>query len=180
MNPPLAPAASINLPVPVQRTTAIPAPPSQPIINIEALLSGQLSTATKKVYRTDFYSFVAYLNISANKVHDDALILSELIRVDRQQAAAYRDFLLIEKKLSASTICRRLSVINTVFEMLKEEGLVERNPFSRVKRPRVSNIGKTPAFNRKQAELILEKPNLATKAGRRDRILLLLLFYCGL
>ncbi len=137
-----------------------------------------LSNETRRVYKTDFNCFLAFLNIP--KDASDAAILAALVPMNRQQAAAYRDYLLLDRNLSASTVCRRLSIANTVFEMLKEENLIERNPFSRVKRPKVGNTGTTPAFNRRQAELILAQPNLATEAGRRDRIILLLLFYCGL
>ena len=49
-----------------------------------------------------------------------------------------------------------------------------------MRRPKVSREGKTHAFTQEQSESILAQPDTSTPIGKRDRIILLLLFFCGL
>ena len=153
-------------------------PISQPKISIDSILAGQLSSQTQRAYRSDLKAFLTYLG------HSDAIdkpeaFIAVLRAVDKEVAAGYRDCLLAEGK-AASTITRRMTAINTAFEILKEEGLISRNPMNRVKRPKVSHEGKTAALTVEQVESILNQPDVTTFMGRRDRVILLLAFFCGL
>ncbi len=138
-----------------------------------------LSEGTKRTYSGDFKYFLTFLGLppflEKSKEQIDALA-----KVTKEKASAFRDYMLNKHQLSASTVCRRLTVVNTVYEALREEGIIAKNPFARVRRPRVGNVGKTPAFSKEQAERILAQPNRSTALGRRDRVLLLLMFFCGL
>lgn len=158
--------------------TALTPKTQQSAISVESLLAGQLSNETKRAYRSDLKAFLGFLGYPDALDKPDVFI-SVLRRVDRELASKYRDSLLEEGK-AATTITRRMTAINTAFEILKEEGLVARNPMNRVKRPKVSNEGKTAALSQEQVEMILTQPDLSTPMGRRDLVILLLLFFCGL
>jgi integrase/recombinase XerD len=154
-------------------------PVNNPTIDIQSLLSGQLSSETQRAYRGDLKHFLTF--IQCPEVLDNMELLpTALAKVDRQTATAYRDFMMTVEKRSASTVNRRLATVNVVFNALCEESIISKNPFSWVKRPKLSNIGTTPAFTQKQAEVIISQPDINTVIGRRDRIILLLLFFCGL
>ena len=145
-----------------------------PGAGVEAFLAGQLSPATRRAYRGDFAAFIRFLGLRAG---EDAA--ARLCAVDRETATAFRDKLMAEG-YSPPSVARRLSVLSSVFEVLKEEGHVERNPFNRVKRPKVSNEGRTAALTKHQAEKLIHTPDKATRLGHRDFVLLALLFSCGL
>ncbi len=159
--------------------THLPIPASSPSVTVESILAGKLSEETKRAYRSDLKYFLKFLGYHTPIKNPDEFI-TILSGVTRDTAAAYRDYMLNDKGLSAATVKRYLATISTVYEALREESIISRNPFSWVKRPKVPNIGKTAAFTEEQAGLILEQPNLSTPMGRRDRIILLLLFFCGL
>ncbi len=176
---PIAPGSTLaSAPAPV----IIPPPPA-PVANtargdIQSLLSGQTSAETKRAYRGDLKHFLAFIN-HPEALDDMASLPKALASVDRNTATAYRDFMMITEKRAASTVNRRLATISTIFKALCEEGYIAKNPFSWVKRPKLGNIGKTPAFTQEQAESIISQPD-DSDMGKRDRILLLLLFFCGL
>lgn len=160
-------------------TQPIPATPPQPISDIQSLLSGQLSPETRRAYRGDLKHFLTFIQ-APNALDDMKLLPKALAKVDRQKATAYRDYLMNVENRSAATVNRRLATINVVYNALSEEGIIAKNPFSWVKRPKVGNVGKTPAFTKEQVECILAQPDIATTLGKRDRVLLLLMFFCGL
>lgn len=162
---------------PVTTSQPIPIPSAQ--ADIQSLLSGQLSNETKRAYRGDLKHFLGFLGCP-DALDDMKLLPKVLAKVDRQKATAYRDHLMFVEKRSAATVNRRLATINTVFNALCEEGIIGKNVFSWVKRPKVGNVGKTPAFTKEQVERILAQPDTSTALGRRDRVLLLLMYFCGL
>lgn len=152
---------------------------TQPQLCLDSILSGNLSGETKRAKRADLKHFLKYLG------HPDAIdnphsCIAVLQAVTHSTIALYRDFLLQDEKKAAATVSRHLSSISMAFDLLKEEEVIPKNPLVRVKRPRVSNEGKTPAFTQEQVEQILSQPDTSTLLGRRDRVLLCLLFFCGL
>jgi integrase/recombinase XerD len=147
--------------------------------NVNTVFSGLLSEGTKRTYAGDFKYFLSFLGLPPFLAKSREQI-DALAGVTRETAAKFRDYMLNTEQLSASTVCRRLTVVTAVYEALREEGVILKNPFARVRRPRVGSVGKTPAFSKEQAERILSMPNRSTALGRRDRILLLLMFFCGL
>ena len=161
-----------------QILTSCPSPQNN-AVGIDEILSGQLSTETKRAYRSDLKHFLGFIG-HPDALDNPMLLMDVLSHIDRIQAAAYRDHMLQTEHKSAATVNRYLSTISMVFEALREEGIVAKNPFSWVKRPRVGDIGKTPAFTKEQAEQIISQPDITTPIGRRDRIILLLMFFCGL
>lgn len=172
---PTANNPSLSLPL-IASTPSIPIP--QPKITIDSILAGQLSPQTKRAYRSDLKAFLAFLG-QPDAIDKPEAFISILKTVDRVTAAAYRDRLLGEGK-AATTITRRMTAITMAFEILKEEGVINRNPMNRVKRPKVGHEGKTAALTSEQVESILAQPDISTFTGRRDRVILLLMFLTGL
>lgn len=169
-------------PVPTAPVPVAPLPSSSLVVqttDLQSLLSGQLSSETRRAYRGDLKHFLAFIKHS-EPLDNMTLLPKALAKVDRQTATAYRDHMMLVEKRSAATVNRRLATINNVFNALCEEGIIAKNPFSWVKRPKVGNIGKTPAFTKEQAENIISQPDVSTPIGKRDRVILLLLFFCGL
>ncbi len=156
-----------------------PTLPPAPSVTVDSILAGKLSEETKRAYRSDLKHFLKFLGYPDQIRNPDELI-TVLCKVDRNMAAAYRDHLLEVENMAAATVNRHLATANTIYAALLEEGIINRNPFSWVKRPKVSNVGKTAALTQEQAEAILAQPDLLTPMGQRDRILLLLMFFCGL
>lgn len=164
-----------------ERDDDFPVTPARGVVakrTVEDFLCGQLSEETKKAYRTDLKTFLRFLG-SPMKYRTPEGFLQTMADVDRQKAAAYRDYLL-HKGYAAATVYRKLSVVSNVIQVLVDDRILPRNPFSLVKRPKVSNDGKTPGFTKEQAELLITLPDQRTKMGRRDRALLMLMFFCGL
>ncbi len=145
---------------------------------VNAFLTGQLSPLTRKAYKTDFQSFLGFLEIAPGVTGED--LIRALSSVTREQATAFRDSLLTTQGKAPATVARRVSVVASIYEVLREEGAIEKSPFFRVKRPRVSREGKTPALTKREAERLLATPDRRMAVGQRDFIMLGLLFYCGL
>lgn len=144
---------------------------------VEAFLAGQLSALTRRAYRADLEAFLRFIGIQPGTTGE--VMIHAMCAVTREEATAFRDGLMSQGK-SPATIARKLSVVANVFEVLKEEGLITKSPFARVKRPRVSREGRTPALTKHQAEKLLATPDRTKPVGQRDFALLGLLFYCGL
>ena len=85
------------------------------------------------------------------------------------------------RKLSASTIRRKLSALSSLFDYLCERNAVAGNPVDGVKRPTANgNEGSTPALGDRQARKLLEAPPADTLKGVRDRAILATLLYHGI
>jgi site-specific recombinase XerD len=104
----------------------------------------------------------------------------EFRSVARAHVIAWRKTL-EQRKLSASTIRRKLSALSSLFSSLCEKNAVLHNPVDGVKRPSEgANEGKTPALGDAQARALLEAPDPNTLKGKRDRAMLAVFLYHGL
>ncbi len=73
----------------------------------------------------------------------------------------------------ASTVCRRLAALSSLFKHLVRHGEVERNPVADVERPSINrDEGSTLALSKAQAQTLLDTPNPETVGGLRDRAIL--------
>ena len=167
---------SLEISRPVSMPGPVPAPADAGDA-ISSYFAGQLSPRTRRAYRADFADFVEFLGL--DPAADWRQIVRALCQVTRDEATRYRDKLIADGKAPA-TITRKLSVAANVYAVLVEERVLEKNPFGRVKRPRVSREGKTPALTKRQAEKLLATPDRSRHVGHRDFVLLGLLFFCGL
>ncbi len=85
------------------------------------------------------------------------------------------------RKLTGSTIRRKLAALSSQFEYLSDANAVTHNPVKGVRRPKVENYeGKTSALDDTQARHLLRLPAGDDLKAKRDRALLSLLLYHGL
>lgn len=126
---------------------------------------------TKRAYESDVKDFCRFVGIQTP---------TEMRMVTRPHIIAWRKTL-EERKLSASTIRRKLSALSSLFEFLCESNAVANNPVDGVKRPGEGiNEGKTPAISDAQARRLLEAPDRTTLKGKRDRAILAVFLFHGL
>jgi integrase/recombinase XerD len=92
-----------------------------------------------------------------------------------------RGFLLTlrKKNLSTRTIVRNLVAIRTFFRFLIQEGFLEANPVENLESPKVSKtLPEILTLN--EIEQLLERPDLQTPLGKRDRAMLEMLYATGM
>lgn len=130
-----------------------------------AFLLGQ-SPATVAAYRrdlADFGEFVADLGVG-------------VLAVRRAHVDAYAHRL-AGLGASDATVARRLACLSGFYRYALDEELVERNPVTGVRRPRLSEHSQALGLDREQTRALLEA---ADDAPPRDRALLYVLVFCGL
>jgi integrase/recombinase XerD len=126
---------------------------------------------TRQAYQLDITDFSAFIGIHRPE---------EFRLITRSQVIAWRkDF--ERRRLSPSTIRRKLSALFSLFEYLCERNAVTHNPVKRVKRPKANNNeGTTPALSGAQARELLKAPPADTLKGIRDRAILATLLFHGI
>ena len=126
---------------------------------------------TRRAYRNDLTEFMRFVGISAPE---------DLRLLTRAHVLAWRKDL-EHRKLSGSTIRRKLAALSSLFEFLSDVNAVAHNPVKGVRRPRVERYeGKTPALGNAQARHLLKLPAGDDLKAKRDRALLSLLLHHGL
>ena len=137
----------------------------------EEWLANITSPKTKRAYQNDVREFIAYAGLGD---------YAELRSVARSHIIGWRKDM-ESRKLSASTIRRKLSALSSLFDYLCERNAVAGNPVDGVKRPAANgNEGSTPALGARQARKLLEAPPADTLKGVRDRAILATLLYHGI
>ena len=125
------------------------------------------SDYTIKNYIKDIYEYSEFLENNKFKYND----------VDYQKCIQYLNFL-NDKKLSKSSISRKLSSLRTFYKYLVINKYTDSNPFMLVSSPKKEK--RIPKFiNYNNIEEIFNIPNLKTKEGQRQRIILEILYSCG-
>ena len=126
---------------------------------------------TRRAYQDDVKDFMGFVGIHRPE---------EFRIVTRAHLIAWRKSL-ERRKLSPSTIRRKLSALSSLFDYLCEHNAVLHNPVDGVKRPKANNNeGLTPALGDLQARALLAAPPENTLKGQRDRAILATLLYHGL
>ena len=126
-----------------------------------------LSPRTIEAYRGDlkhFGSYVATLGISSL----DDLTITQL---------SHYQFLL-HKSYAAVSIRRKLSALKMFFRFLRGRELISTNPILDLETPR---MGRTlpPVISVAEVQRLLASPNLNTVLGRRDQVMLQVLYATG-
>lgn len=126
-----------------------------------------------------------YSNFTCNNYNKDlneynSFILSNKINyknMDYNEAKEYVIYL-NKKNDAKSTISRKLSSLRTFYKYLVLNNKVESNPFLLVSSPKKEK--KIPKFiNYNNMEEILNVPNIKTKEGQRERVILEVLYASG-
>lgn len=128
------------------------------------------SAHTLKSYNTDLLQFSKYLK---NQYKVTSAPLVELFHI--------RSWIveLVNKDLSAKSINRKLSTIKSFFKYLQKRGVIEKNPATMVRAPKIAErLPKT--ITPDKIELLLEKRFFGDDfTGTRDKLILAMLFETG-
>ena len=125
------------------------------------------SPHTIKAYSRDLSLFAAYAGLRGWKQIDHI---------------AVRGFLsqLYEKGLSKTSVARALAAVRSLYRWLAREGLVEQNPAKLVATPKLAKkLPRVPTIEEMNSVIDGEMPEAAT-FPERDRLMLELLYGCGI
>jgi integrase/recombinase XerC len=149
----------------------MPGPPDDPVASFLEYLRAQrgVSAHTLRAYAGDLREFRAWAGIAGVDHHA------------RADAALLRDYLawLSRRRLSRTSIARRLATLRSCFRFLARHGLIDRNPAREVRSPRPPRVLPS-VLPKDEAKALLDCPPPAGDAGRRAEALLELLYATGL
>ena len=134
---------------------------------LRVLRERNASAHTIKAYAGDLDSFAAYVGSRDWKRIDHVTI---------------RGFLshLYERGLSKTSVARALAAVRSLYRWLAQEGVVEQNPAKLVSTPKISKkLPRVPTIEELNSVLDGQMPEVAA-FPERDRILLELLYGCGI
>ena len=84
-----------------------------------------------------------------------------------------------EKQYAQRSTARMISCLRLFYQLRQREGFIEQNPLSTIVQPKLAKtIPKD--LSEKQVELLLSAPDQKTAIGQRDKVMLELLYACGL
>ena len=84
-----------------------------------------------------------------------------------------------ERTYAKGSIVRRISELRSFYNYLRRRGIVERNPVSLIRAPKLPRRLPRP-LNVEEVYALLNQPDEATPAGQRDRAMLEMLYAAGL
>ncbi len=145
--------------------------------SIEGFILNQRSEHTQTAYTKDLKRFLNYLRMRRFKRSEEGKNSTEIL--DRVVFIAYKDYLLNEK-LEHTTIDRHLASLRSVFDWIMDDGMIEKNPVTRVRFLNPKRVSKTAGLSDEEVKKVLKQPNLHTKTGAQHYAILMMLFYCGI
>ena len=136
---------------------------------IESLRRKAVSLHTISNYERDLRDFTRFLEIrNATIESTDHTLLRDFL-----------NYLYTERRLSKSSVSRKLACLKTFFKYLLREGLLKANPAELISSPRLPR--KLPAYLAEdETATIMEMPQGTTLKAVRDRAILELLYASGL
>jgi integrase/recombinase XerC len=126
------------------------------------------SEHTLRAYRADLSEFTDWLaerDVAQVKDVGSRTLRAWLVRLD-------------ERKLSGSSVARKLSCVRSFFRALLEQGHIDLHPATGL-RQRRSRRSLPGCLETKEVEALLRSPDLSSAAGRRDRALLEVMYSAG-
>jgi integrase/recombinase XerD len=144
------------------QTAEIVAFPEHEVSLEDAFLRGLNSRATRKVYE------------HALRVFDGFLGERGLLGAGRRDVEALRATL-AEQGRSPATICKLLSGLSSFYRFAVQEGVIDRNPATTARRPKVSDVSPRQALSAAEVKAIFSIGDTSTVVGLRDVAMLLLL-----
>jgi integrase/recombinase XerC len=137
---------------------------------IEALKNKSASAHTIASYSADLTDFVEFME--KRKAASFAVVDHVFIR-------DFLSHLYVNRRLSKTSVARKLACLRTFFKFMTREGRVSMNPAALVSSPRLPR--KLPAYlDEREAAAMVEMPKGDSLAALRDRAILELLYACGL
>ena len=134
---------------------------------LRSLRERNVSPHTIKAYTQDLNNFAAYVGARDWKGIDHITIRGFLSR-------------LYEKGLGKTSVARSLAAVRSLYRWLAQEGVVERNPAALVSTPKLARkLPRVPTMEEMNAVLDGKLPESASFA-ERDRLMLELLYGCGI
>ncbi len=116
-------------------------------------------------YEKDINSFINLTNKKINEIELEDI--KKYLKV------------LHEKKYKSTSISRKISTIKSFFKYLEAENKIKKNPLILVSNPKKEKH--LPTFlNYKDLEKLLNTPNLETKEGKRDALIMEMLYSTGI
>ena len=116
-------------------------------------------------YEKDINSFINLTNKKINEI--------ELEDVKKYLKVLH------EKKYKSTSISRKISTIKSFFKYLEAENKIKKNPLILISNPKKEKH--LPTFlNYKDLEKLLNTPNLETKEGKRDALIMEMLYSTGI
>lgn len=131
-----------------------------------------ISPQTQKAYISDLKNFFDFLKTGN-------VYITHPSQIEGHHFQFYRDEL-IDKKLSSATINRKLVAIRSFIKWAMACKLIDYNPLDIVKLPKVQTESPTLAFDDVEVVEMINKPDLSTKKGHMNKIVMMLLFSLGL
>ena len=134
---------------------------------LQSLRQRNASVHTIKAYRGDLDEFAAYVGSRGWKQIDHVTI---------------RGFLshLYEKGLGKTSVARSLAAVRSLYRWLAQEGVVEQNPAALVSTPKLpKKLPRVPTIEEMNGVLDGKMPEIAA-FPERDRLMLELLYGCGI
>lgn len=125
-----------------------------------------LSDNTLSAYRNDLVMFARWLQQKGMDFND-------------AQDADIRVYLASIRGYSVRTLARRLSCLRQFYSYLNREGMMDRDPSSRVESPRLGRP-LPKSLTETEVEQLLEAPDINTDLGLRDKAMLEVLYATGL
>lgn len=107
--------------------------------------------------------------------------LNDLLKVEPATASAYRDFLV--SQFSTKTMERKLSAVKGMYRLASEKEIIPNNPFYEIRPPEKKKVSKKVSvkpLSISDVERILLFPELKSKEGFRDYVMLFVMFSLGL
>ena len=133
--------------------------PESEVSLLDAYLRGLPSDATRKVYRRAIEAFGEFLGQQG------------ILDATRRDVEAYRAHL---EKLgrAPATICKVMSALTGFYGFALDEGVIERNPGSAARRPRLTDSSPRRALSRDEVRDLLAAPDITSLIGLRDQAML--------
>lgn len=123
---------------------------------------------TQQAYRSDIKQFFQWLNAQSKD-------LKHIHAADIQQYLASK----LQANISSRTIARYLSSLKKFFQYCLREGHIQSDPTTQIESPKLGQP-LPHTLNEEEVEALLNAPDVETPVGLRDRVLLELLYACGL
>jgi site-specific recombinase XerD len=159
-------------------------------LNFEHFLPSLVVVAHERTQRRIFEFFISQLpNDNTRKAYTQAITQfaqwlapmgASIETATPEIVALYLQWSLKKREpiVSLPTIKQHLCALSRMYEFLKDDDIVTKNPVAGVKRPRYTvTRGKTPDFSNEEIRAVIECIDASTLIGSRDRALMGVMLY---